>query len=384
MNLLSVFPNVFPGEEGTSSLQVLELNSNELSKVPDELIQLADHLRTLDLSQNWLTELPFPIAYLSKLKQLSLAVNSFKDKRFYKIANDKRSKPSTIIEYLKKKCPSKPTIDKSGKKAAAAADSVVSANVNHPQIIIHFGHNSFSVKRESEVVRLRPYLICCLLKNVLLDEDKLKNTLVIQNKLHDSICQKRVAASIALHDASKIKPPLLYTALEPEALILTPLHRHTAITGKQFVQALTTEAELMRKQQKRNMYSPLHKYLHLVEKMDLYPCTVDSTGLVISFAPVTNSELTKMTTETNDIFIEVSSGESQTLCREIMDELVRSLFVGGISSPLTVEQIKVVQHGGNLLTAYPDKNDLQLEGISVRRELKEETKASESSTAEDV
>lgn len=57
---------------------------------------------------------------------------------------------------------------------------------------------------------------------------------------------------------------------------------------------LQLEAEEHRKQRKRQTVSGLHRYLHLLDGQDRYPCLVDADGDVISFPPITNSEKTKV------------------------------------------------------------------------------------------
>jgi len=36
------------------------------------------------------------------------------------------------------------------------------------------------------------------------------------------------------------------------------------------------------------------RYLELLKGKDLYPCLVDSSGVVISFPPITNSDVSKV------------------------------------------------------------------------------------------
>lgn len=48
----------------------------------------------------------------------------------------------------------------------------------------------------------------------------------------------------------------------------------------------------------------IFRYLHLVEKLPSYPCIVDADGLVISFAPVTNCENTKVSVVMNRLIVE--------------------------------------------------------------------------------
>uniref|UniRef100_A0A914E9H2 Uncharacterized protein n=1 Tax=Acrobeloides nanus TaxID=290746 RepID=A0A914E9H2_9BILA len=109
------------------------------------------------------------------------------------------------------------------------------------------------------------------------------------------------------------------------------------------------------------------RYLHLVKNLELYPCLVDANGLVLSFAPVTNSENTKIAPESKDIFVEVTSQDKMPLCREIMNKLIQEIISTHGGTDIVVEQVKVVHENGNLVSAFPDKNDLALENLNVQR-----------------
>lgn len=41
---------------------------------------------------------------------------------------------------------------------------------------------------------------------------------MLQTKLHEDLCEKRTAATIATHDLSAVRGPLLYTARPPQDL----------------------------------------------------------------------------------------------------------------------------------------------------------------------
>lgn len=45
--------------------------------------------------------------------------------------------------------------------------------------------------------------------------------LALQTKLHEDLCEKRTAATIATHDLGAVRGPLLYTARPPEDLKVT-------------------------------------------------------------------------------------------------------------------------------------------------------------------
>lgn len=66
------------------------------------------------------------------------------------------------------------------------------------------------------------------------------------------------------------------------------------MTGAELFAKLQTEANALRKEKKRNTYSGIHKYLHLLEGQPKFPCVIDASNTVISFPPITNSEISKV------------------------------------------------------------------------------------------
>ncbi|KAF6109926.1 leucine rich repeat containing 47 [Phyllostomus discolor] len=214
-------------------------------------------------------------------------------------------------------------------------------------------------------------------------------------KLHEDVCDKRTAATIATHELRAVRGPLLYTARPPPDLKIVPLGRKE-VKAKDLVRQLQLEAEEHRKQRKRQTVSGLHRYLHLLDGKEQYPCLLDADGDVISFPPITNSEKTKIKKTTSDLFLEVTSATSLQICKDAMDALIlkmaeinkqalESKEEGAVSdaetdatpgqredpradpgaergghAPLLVEQVRVVDEEGRLKVLYPSKTDLDL------------------------
>lgn len=64
-----------------------------------------------------------------------------------------------------------------------------------------------------------------------------------------------------------------------------------------FIELLTqlqAEAEIIRKEKKRNTCTGIHKFLHLPQEHSLYSCVLNCEDTVISFPPITNSEISKV------------------------------------------------------------------------------------------
>jgi ribosomal protein L12E/L44/L45/RPP1/RPP2 len=178
----------------------------------------------------------------------------------------------------------------------------------------------------------------------------MKRFLNIQTKLHDSICAKRQAATIATHDLESVNGPLTYDARAPASMYLVPLNKRKEITAAQLVARLRQEAEAQRKESKRNTVSGIHKYLELLKGKSMYPCLVDANNLIISFPPITNCNATKVLSTTRHVFVEVTSSTSLDVCKKVMDELLQHLLdlnIGQLDEPpKVVLNLEPVNPGG--------------------------------------
>uniref|UniRef100_A0A2K6WJ33 B3_4 domain-containing protein n=1 Tax=Onchocerca volvulus TaxID=6282 RepID=A0A2K6WJ33_ONCVO len=367
-NQLAEFPTLFSNQ---SKLHTLILNSNHIKELPIEVNTLNDSLKTVNLSNNEIVDLPFLFCNCKKIKTLELTNNKFSDNRFKKLVEDPRHKTLTLIDYMKKKAPKIPRKNNSEESKANSINKIDRDEYvsNIPVITINYGASHVLIERTKEVSEIRPYIVCCVLKNCSLNAEKMKQLLNIQNKLHSTICGERTIGSIGTHNFCKLQPPLIYGAVDPDVLMITPLHRHKKISGRELLSNLANEAELIRKKEKRNVISNIHRYMYLIQKLPLYPCLMDANGLIISIPPVTNCEETKLDIDTKDILVEVTSTVTEGTCLSIMDKFIEEIVMQGCLTNLTIEQIKIRQHNGELLVAYPSKNDLQISNYTIRREL---------------
>lgn len=144
---------------------------------------------------------------------------------------------------------------------------------------------------------IRPYILCCIVEHVNLKDDKFRKFLQLQTKLHDTVCGKREKSTIATHDLMKLpagEPVIRFIAKEPAKFKIHPLGKTRTCTAQKLYNNLKAEAEALRKEKKRNVYSGIHKYLYLLENKTMFPCIQDSSGNVISLPPLTNGEGTKV------------------------------------------------------------------------------------------
>uniref|UniRef100_A0A8C8B2S6 Leucine rich repeat containing 47 n=1 Tax=Otus sunia TaxID=257818 RepID=A0A8C8B2S6_9STRI len=382
-------------------LSRLEAADNEVVELGADIAALTA-LKSLDVANNQLKELPAALADCPRLKEANFKGNQLKDKRLEKMVNGCQTK--AILEYLRaggrgkgkgessREEARKKKREKQQKKDDGEQDEVEEASKLLVKVL-HVSENPapLVVKVSTGIKDVRAFIVCCVLKGVNLKPGSaLKRFLSAQTKLHEDICEKRTAATIATHDLQLIRGPLTYGVQPPDELKITPLGRKE-IKAKDLLRQLQLEAEEQRKQKKRQNVSGLHKYLQLLDGKDNYPCLVDAEGVVISFPPITNSEKTKVRKDTRDLFLEVTSDTSLQICKDVMDTLILKIAelnrftlenredsgsdnesdalcgpvnlnpsqnVQAMNLPLVVEQVRVVDTDGNLKVLYPSKTDL--------------------------
>lgn len=96
------------------------------------------------------------------------------------------------------------------------------------------------------------------------------------------------------HDLDHIKGPIDYEALTPEEIKFIALKQQKETNGRELF-------DILREDQK------LKKYLNIIESKERWPVFHDSTRQVLSLPPIINSENTKITVDTKNLFIEVTA-----------------------------------------------------------------------------
>ena len=143
---------------------------------------------------------------------------------------------------------------------------------------------------DSELENIRPYVACCMIKNVKIDDNQLRNIMEFQEHLHWVIGRDRKKVAIGIHDLDKVKGPFYYKAGNPNETSFIPLESRENLTLN----------EILENHEKGE------KYAKLLKEFDKYPLIVDGNGNIMSMPPIINSELTKLTTKTTNLFIDVT------------------------------------------------------------------------------
>ncbi|MDK2849917.1 MAG: phenylalanyl-tRNA synthetase beta chain [Candidatus Woesearchaeota archaeon] len=149
----------------------------------------------------------------------------------------------------------------------------------------------FKVLIDKSVSKVRPYTACAIVKNLHLDDEKIKEIIQIQEKLHITFGRNRNKVAIGIYPLEKIKLPIRYLAKKPEDIRFVPLGETKEMSALEILEQHPKGKE----------------YAHLLEGKELFPIFVDANDNVLSMPPIINSELTgKVTEQTKDVFIECS------------------------------------------------------------------------------
>ncbi len=156
----------------------------------------------------------------------------------------------------------------------------------------------YKVIIDSSVKDVRPYTACAIVKGLKLDNEKIKELIDLQEKLHTTVGRKRKKLAIGIYPLEKINLPITYKAVEPDKIKFIPLESNKEMSGLEILQKHPTGKD----------------YAHLLAGKTRFPIFVDSKENILSMPPIINSEITgKVTEKTKDVFVECSGFDEEIL-----------------------------------------------------------------------
>lgn len=149
----------------------------------------------------------------------------------------------------------------------------------------------YQVIIDKSVKKVRPYTVCAIVKGLKLDDQRIKDIIDIQEKLHLTIGRKRKKLAIGIYPLEKIKLPIRYEARKPSDIKFQPLEASGIMTAPQILKQHPTGIE----------------YSELLKGEEVYPIFIDANNQILSMPPIINSHETgRVSEETKDVFIECS------------------------------------------------------------------------------
>lgn len=177
---------------------------------------------------------------------------------------------------------------------------------------------------------VRPHVIGAVLRGVTFTKERYNSFIDLQDKLHQNLARKRTLASVGTHDLDTIKGPFKYMARPPSEIKFVPLNQTKEYTSAELMELYSTD-------------SHLKSYLPIIRDSPVYPVIYDSNGVVLSLPPIINSEHSKITLNTKNVFIECTCTDL-TKGKIVLDTLV-TMFSQYTSQPFSIEPVETINKG---------------------------------------
>lgn len=144
---------------------------------------------------------------------------------------------------------------------------------------------------DKSVKSVRPYTACAIVKNLDLDDKKIKDVILVQEKLHVTFGKNREKIAIGIYPLDKIRLPIRYLAKDPKEIVFQPLGEGRKMNAIEILENTSKGRE----------------FAHLLKGKKRYPVFIDSNDQILSMPPIINSDVTgKIEETTTEVFIECS------------------------------------------------------------------------------
>lgn len=192
---------------------------------------------------------------------------------------------------------------------------------------------------EEPTTQIRPYAAAAILRNVHFNAKNYASFIALQDKLHSNLCRNRTLVAVGTHDFDTIEGPFRYRALPPKDIKFIPLNQQKEFDGLELI-------DLYKQPEQKNN---LGRFVHIIENSPVFPVIVDKNDTVCSLPPLINSEHSKLTLDTRNVFIDVTATD-RTKAEVVLDQLV-AMFSRYCDEPFVVEPVEIVsEHNGESRT----------------------------------
>jgi len=204
---------------------------------------------------------------------------------------------------------------------------------------------NFEVKIDKSVKNIRPYTACAIVKNLKFDDEKIKEVIDIQEKLHLTVGRNRKKVAIGIYPLEKIKLPIKFEARAPKEIKFLPLEAKKEMNGMQILREHPAGRD----------------YSSLLQGMPKFPVFIDGNNEILSMPPIINSHKTgKITQSTKEVFIECSGFDLEILKKTLNILVTMFADMNG-----AVYQMKL-KYDKQLITPdlEPEKMKIKLENVN--------------------
>lgn len=211
--------------------------------------------------------------------------------------------------------------------------NVFLGNIPQPQLKLTSPAQMIQVKLSPDVARIRPYFAGAVLRNISFSPESYANFIDLQDKLHQNLARRRTLVAIGTHDLDTIQAPFSYEALPPKDIKFAPLNKEHEYDASQLMELYESDKHLSR-------------YLHIIRDSPVYPVIYDTNRQVLSMPPIINSNHSKISLNTKNVFIDTTAIDETKL--GIVINIIVAMFSQYCAKPFTIEPVKVVYPDGQI------------------------------------
>ncbi|MFL6331589.1 MAG: phenylalanine--tRNA ligase subunit beta [Nitrososphaeraceae archaeon] len=215
--------------------------------------------------------------------------------------------------------------------------------------------NKYSVNIDNSVRGNRPYIVALIAKNGTLDNGTIMQLVGMKDDLQNGIGRGRTKASIGIHNMDAIEFPVRYSTVN-EDFSFVPLEQKSSQTIKSILKTSNIGKD----------------YGHILEGVKRYPLVIDSNDNVLAFPPIINGNITKVSANNTNLFIEVTGNNRKTV-EDILAILAITLYDAGFE----LQNVSINNFDGDTYTPKMDVSYIDVDASYVNMLLGLESEVNE-------
>lgn len=179
---------------------------------------------------------------------------------------------------------------------------------------------SFSV--DENLKEVRQYIGSAIIRDISLDNEAIISLMGVQEALHWVVGRGRAKVAIGVHDLDTVTPPFRYYGASLSRSFV-PLDYDRELNL----------AEIMEEHPKGRDYS------HIVKDKPVMPLIEDADGNVLSFPPIINGELTRVTENSRNLLLDVTGTDERAVMTALKVLCTTLITAGGRCESVTVNGV---------------------------------------------
>jgi len=214
----------------------------------------------------------------------------------------------------------------------------------------------YKIVVDPSVKQLREYVVCAVLKDVKFTPQSYNSFIDFQEKLHSGLARRRTLASVGTHDLDKLGDCKVfqYTSKVPSDIQFVPLNQ------TRLLDCSNNGLETYYKEDRH-----ISKFVPLISQLPRYPVVLDEKGTIMSLPPIINSDYSKISLDTKNIFIETTAPDHHKA--SVLVNQIVCAFSSYCTEPFTVEAVSVEYQDRVDVTPHMDVREMTLDVPTVNR-----------------